>query len=119
MNVKPSEKFPLATGMCLIRIRIDPVLGAKARSGGGRADKRRQSMFPSTAIKEGELYVKDKGSEGPWKQRHFVLTKEQLNYYEDATSMKKLDQVHLLTPLKAGVTSEDGKSVMLAVSVCV
>jgi hypothetical protein len=112
LNVQASEKYPLASGMCLIRIRMEPILGAKA---GGRADRRRQSMFPSTAIKEGELFVKVKGSEGPWRQRHFVLTKEQLNYYEDATSMKKLDQVHLLTPLKPGVTSEDGKTVMLAV----
>jgi hypothetical protein len=68
-------------------------------------------MFPSTAIKEGALYVRAKeggaagggdGSSGGggfvWKQRHVVITKEQFCLYEGAESMRKVDQWHLITP---------------------
>ena len=105
--VEATDRCPTATGMCRVRLRVIPSLGgsrfmgggaAMGRASSGRMRKRRTSMFPSTAIKEGNLYIRVGGG-GQWKSCHFVLTKEQLNYYEDALSMKKLDQIHLLTPL--------------------
>ena len=123
--VEPTDRCPGATGMCRVRLRIVPALGSRMLGGGfgggggnfpggggmrdgtGRARKRRTSMFPSTAIKEGSLYVRVGGE---WKSRHCVLTKEQLNFYEDSSSMKKLDQIHLLTPMGANDDPGDSSS---------
>ena len=120
--VEATPRCPGATGMCRVRLRVVPSVGGSRfaiGSGGGvggggaggmrdpsgRMRKRRTSMFPSTAIKEGNMYIRV-GSSGEWKSRHFVLTKEQLNFYEDSHSMKKLDQIHLLTP----IGSDEGSS---------
>ena len=52
-------------------MRVEPVLGAKPRGPGGKS--RRTSMFPSTAIKEGQLYVKPATDpKAPWVERHLV-----------------------------------------------
>ena len=114
--VESTDRCPSATGMCRVRLRVVPTLGSRTLAGGfgggmrdgtGRMRKRRTSMFPSTAIKEGSLYVRIGGE---WKSRHCVLTKEQLNFYEDSSSMKKLDQIHLLTPMGANDDPGDSSS---------
>ena len=43
-------------------------------------------------------------------QCSFLFTKEQLNFYEDSSSMKKLDQIHLLTPMGANDDPGDSSS---------
>jgi len=54
-----------------LHVRVEPVLGAKPRGPGGKS--RRTSMFPSTAIKEGQLYVKPATDpKAPWVERHLV-----------------------------------------------
>lgn len=99
--LEATDKCPGATGVLHLRLRTQPDMLAKPR--GVRMGKRRSSMFPSTAVKEGDLFVRrstaalDADGVPIFDRRHFVLTKEQLNFYVSATFMKKLDQVHLLS----------------------